>query len=141
MNECALDGPVAYPNLRPNRQPEKRPDRPAALPWWRRRSIMMRQPLLRASIPIAVLLLATAAIAAQSDKQAQNDSAPLQLPIAGSATTGGAFTGTLSIQRFEARGTQVVAIGMVRGTGAGAGTGLVGPVALPVQVGAGSQGA
>jgi len=102
---------------------------------------MTRQPLLKVSIPIAVLLLATAAIAAQSGKQGNDGSAPLQLPIAGSAATGGAFSGTLSIQRFEAQGGQVVAIGIVSGTVAGAGTALVGPVALPVQVGPGGQGA
>ncbi len=102
---------------------------------------MTRQPPLKASISIAVLLLATAAIAAQSDKQGKGGSAPLQLPIAGSATTGAAFAGTLSIQRFEARRGQVVAIGMVSGSIAGVGTALVGPVALPVAVGPGSQGA
>jgi len=106
---------------------------------------MTRRLLPKASIPIAVLLLATTALAAQSDKQAKNDvgegAAPLQLPIAGSAAGGGAFAGTLSIQRFEARGDQVVAIGMVSGRVAGGGTGLAGPVALPVQLGPGVQGA
>jgi len=102
---------------------------------------MTRQPLLRASIPIAVLLLATAALAAQPDKQGKGGSASLQLPIAGTAATGGTFAGTLSIQRFEARDGNVVAIGMVAGSVAGVGTALVGPVALPVAVGPGSQGA
>ena len=101
---------------------------------------MTRQASLKVSIPLAVLLLATAALADRSDKQEKDGSAALQLPIAGSATTGGAFAGTLSIQRFEARGDQVVAIGIVRGAVAGVGTGLVGEVVLPVQVGPGSQG-
>jgi len=85
---------------------------------------MTRQASLKVSIPLAVLLLATAALADRSDKQEKDGSAALQLPIAGSATTGGAFAGTLSIQRFEARGDQVVAIGIVRGAVAGVGTGL-----------------
>ena len=102
---------------------------------------MTRQPLLKASIPIALLMLVTAAHAAQSDKQGKDGSAPLQLPITGSVATGGAFTGTLSILRFEARGSEVVAIGMVTGSVAGVGTALVGSVALPVVVGPGGQGA
>ena len=89
---------------------------------------MTRQPLLKASIPIALLMLVTAAHAAQSDKQGKDGSAPLQLPITGSVATGGAFTGTLSILRFEARGSEVVAIGMVTGSVAGVGTALVGSV-------------
>ena len=101
---------------------------------------MTRQASLKVSIPLAVLLLATAVLADRSEKQGKDGSAALQLPIAGSATTGGAFAGTLSIQRFEARGDQVVAIGIVRGAVAGAGTALVGEVALPVQVGPGSRG-
>jgi hypothetical protein len=102
---------------------------------------MTRQGLPKVSIPIAVLLLATAALAAQSGKQEKDGSATLQLPIVGTAATGRTFAGTLSIQSFEARGDKVVAIGMVTGTVAGVGTALVGPVTLPVEVGAGSQGA
>ena len=96
---------------------------------------MMRRSHLRASIPIAVLLLATAATAAP-----HKDPPALQVPIVGSASSGAAFAGTLSILRFEARANQVVAIGIVRGTVA-AGTALVGEVALPVQVTAASQAA
>ena len=102
---------------------------------------MIMKSHLNLPIPIALLLLATAAIAAPSDKQAKDGSAPLQLPIAGSATSGGTFVGTLSINRFEARGDQVVAIGIVRGSVAGVGTALVGEVRLPVQVGPALQGA
>lgn len=103
---------------------------------------MMRRSHLRASIPIAVLLLATAATAAPN-----KDPPALQVPIVGSASSGAAFAGTLSILRFEARANQVVAIGIVRGTVAagtalvGAGTAVVGEVALPVQVTAASQAA
>jgi hypothetical protein len=97
---------------------------------------MKRRSHLRASIPIAVLLLATTANAAPN-----KDPPPLQVPIVGSASSGAAFAGTLSILRFEARGSQVVAVGIVRGTVAAAGTALVGEVALPVQVTAAGQAA
>jgi hypothetical protein len=105
---------------------------------------MTRHALAKGSIPLAVLLLATAAFADGSDKQGKDGSAPLQLPIAGSVNGGGTFAGTLSIRRFEARGHDVVAIGMVRGSVAGVekpGTVLVGEVPLPVRAGPASQGA
>ena len=102
---------------------------------------MIRKSHLNLPIPIALLLLATAAIAAPSDKQAKDGSAPLQLPITGSATTRATFVGTLSIERFEARAGQAVAIGIVRGSVAGVGTALVGEVPLPIKIGPASQGA
>jgi hypothetical protein len=86
------------------------------------------------------LLLATAAAADRSDKEEHGGrQAQLYLPIAGSVTGGGTFAGTLSVQRFEGRDGRVVAIGMVSGSVSGAGTALVGPLALPVEVGPGSQ--
>jgi len=90
---------------------------------------------------MALLLLATAAVAAPSVKDAKDNAGPLQLPIAGSATSGGAFAGTLSILRFEAQGNQVVAIGILRGTVAGVGTALMGEVTFPVQIAAAGQAA
>jgi len=102
---------------------------------------MIRKSHLNLSIPIALLLLATAAIAAPSDKQAKDGSVPLQLPIAGSAITRETFVGTLSIERFEAGADKVVvAIGIVRGSVEGKGSALV-EVTLPVQVGPAHQGA
>jgi hypothetical protein len=101
---------------------------------------MTRQVYLKASIPIALALLATAAVAAPSaGRDAKEPSGSLVVPIAGSATTGAAFAGTLTISRFEASGGQVVAIGMVKGTVAGVGTALTGEVSLPVTVGPASQ--
>jgi len=100
---------------------------------------MTRQAYLKASIPIALALLATAAVAAPAAKDAKYPSGSLEVPIAGLATTGAAFTGTLSISRFEASGGQVVAIGMVKGTVAGVGTALTGEVSFPVTVGPASQ--
>src|SRR5437868_5820266 len=86
---------------------------------------MMRQWALKVSIPIALLLFATAGVAAQKDPL-------LQLPV---ASADGTFTGTFSINRFEVRENAVVAVGMVRGSIAGAGSVLVGEVAATATVG------
>src|SRR6266478_6920087 len=89
---------------------------------------MTRQGALKVSIPITLLLFATAGVAAQKDP-------PLQLPLTSAA---GTFTGTFSISRFEVRDNAIVAIGVVRGSIDGAGSVLVGEVAAPVTVGAAS---
>jgi hypothetical protein len=96
---------------------------------------MTRQGMLRVSIPIALLLSATAGLAAQPDKQGKDGSGPLQLPLTSAA---GTFTGTFSINRFEVRNNAVVAIGVVRGSIAGTGSALVGEVAAPVTIGTAS---
>ena len=108
--------------------------------------MMIGHVLSKASIPLAILLLATAALADRSDKQGKDSSAPLQLPIVGLVTTIGPlkdapFAGTLSVQRFEVRDGQVVAIGIVRGAVAGAWTALVGEFPLSVKASPGSRGA
>jgi len=91
---------------------------------------MTRQGVLRISIPVALLLIATAGFAARSDKQGKD--ASLQLPVTSAA---GTFTGTFSVNRFEVRDKGVVAIGVVRGSIAGTRSALVGEVAAPVTVG------
>jgi hypothetical protein len=65
--------------------------------------------------------------------------AALALPLAGTTSTGGGFTGQLHVRHFASRNNQVVAEGMVAGTvldaaGAPVGTFLTGPVGIPVQV-------
>jgi len=103
---------------------------------------MIRQGLSRVSIPIAFLLLATAALADQSDKQAKAEgSAQLQLRLVGSTSAGGSFSGTVTLQRIEAQGSGMVAIGIVRGTLSGAGTILVVPATFPLTVSGGNQAA
>jgi hypothetical protein len=93
-------------------------------------------------VSIGVFLFATAAAADRSDQQESGTrQAKLYLPIAGSATGGGTFSGTFFVQKFEARDGRVVAIGMVSGSLSGAGTTLVGPLALPVDVGPGGPAA
>jgi len=89
---------------------------------------MTRQRALKVSIPIALLLFATAGFAAQKDPS-------LQLPL---TSVEGTFTGTFTINRFEVRNNAVVAVGVVKGSIASAGSVLVGEVAAPVTVGAAS---
>lgn len=97
---------------------------------------MTRQRALRVSIPIAVLLITTAGLAAPSDKQAKDSSAgSLQLPVTSAA---GNFSGTFTVNRFEVRNNAVVAVGVVRGSIPGAGSAFVGEVAAPVTVGTAS---
>jgi hypothetical protein len=89
---------------------------------------MTRQRALRLSIPIALLFFATAGFAAKKDPS-------LQLPL---TSVAGTFTGTFTINRFEVRDNAVVAVGVVRGSIASAGSVLVGEVAAPVTVGTAS---
>jgi hypothetical protein len=63
--------------------------------------------------------------------------AALELPVAGTTSTGGTFRGTFSVERFAARASQVVAVGIITGTVLGAtgtpvGTLLRSPVEIPV---------
>src|SRR5438093_13663856 len=89
---------------------------------------MTRQGASRVSFPIAVLLFATAGLAAQSDKQGKD---PLSLPV---TSAGGTSTGTFSINRFELRGSALVAIGRVRGSLAGTASVVSGAASPPLTV-------
>jgi hypothetical protein len=64
----------------------------------------------------------------------------LTVPLAGIVLSGGTFTGSFSISKFEARGGALYAVGMVSGaiTGPAARTGITGPLALPVTATTGS---
>jgi hypothetical protein len=65
----------------------------------------------------------------------------LTLPIAGSVVGGGAFNGTVTINRFATQNGQLVAIGFVRGSITNAAGTVLGtslrPVTLPVSLGTG----
>jgi hypothetical protein len=65
----------------------------------------------------------------------------LTVPAAGTFAGGGQFTGTISINRFERRGNDIIAIGMVSGVlsrgSLTLGTAVAGEVAWPVRVGTG----
>ena len=66
----------------------------------------------------------------------------LTLPVAGTFSGGGEFEGTVSINRFEQRGTHIVAVGFVSGVLSRhrrIGTAVAGEVAWPVAVRSGGQ--
>jgi hypothetical protein len=95
--------------------------------------------MIRTSVGLLMALSVTGAVpvAAQSTRA----SAVLTVPATGTFARGGEFRGTISINRFERRGNEVVAIGFVvgalsRGSHA-VGTAVAGEVAWPVRVSAG----
>ena len=64
----------------------------------------------------------------------------LTLPAAGTFEAGGEFKGTISVNRFERRGTAIVAIGFVTAcsaVGPPLGTAVAGELAIPVRVSSG----
>src|SRR2546426_5268286 len=68
--------------------------------------------------------------------------AVLTLPVAGTFSGGGEFTGSISINRFEQRGNNIVAVGLVGGVLSRhrrIGTAVAGEVAWPVAVRSGAQ--
>jgi hypothetical protein len=87
---------------------------------------------------VSVMVLSLAGELAVDAKPKPKESAPvaLTLPTVGTFADGGEFTGTVSINRFEQRGNQIVAIGFVSGVlsrgGRRFGTAVVGEVAWPV---------
>jgi hypothetical protein len=89
---------------------------------------------------IALLLLLAGAVPAAAQRTAQS---AVTLKATGSFPNNGSFVGTLTINRFEDRGGQIVAIGVVQGTLSRAnrliGTALAGEVAWPVSVSTGDS--
>jgi hypothetical protein len=85
-----------------------------------------------------LLALAGASPAAAQDAGAQ---AAVTVSATGSFARGGDFSGTITINRFEQRGNEIVAIGFVSGSlrrgGHQVGTALAGEVTWPVVVGVG----
>ena len=83
--------------------------------------------------------------AAEMPARAQAPSAPaaVTLPASGSFARGGQFTGSITINRFEQRGNQIVAKGLVTGVlsrgGQTLGSAFVGEVTWPVAVRVGGQ--
>ena len=90
------------------------------------------------ALPSALLLTMTAV--AQQPRTAARQ---MTVPIAGAAGDGSGFTGTVTVQRFEERGGQVFAVGVVNGSLSGAagpiGTAVNVPAAFPVRVGSGQS--
>jgi len=100
----------------------------------------MKNVLCRVAVLAAVM-----SIAAEIPARAQAPSAPaaVTLPASGTFARGGEFTGTITINRFEQRGNDIVAVGVVRGMlsrgGRTLGSALAGDVTWPVAVRAGGQ--
>jgi hypothetical protein len=89
-------------------------------------------------------LAMTLSLAAAMPAAAQQTTAPavLTLPVAGTFSGGGEFTGSVSINRFEQRGNQIVAVGFVAGVLSRhrrIGTAVAGEIAWPVSVRSGGQ--
>ena len=98
--------------------------------------------LARAAIGVMMLTTVTAAApAAAPPPQKPKAVAVLTLPAAGTFEAGGEFKGTISVNRFERRGTAIVAIGFVTGVlsrgGLPLGTAVAGELAIPVRVSSG----
>lgn len=89
-----------------------------------------------AGIALFIALAPIASVDAQLPDSAP--SSAVTLPAAGSFSDGGTFEGTITINRFESRDNNIVALGFARGvltrSGKTVGTGVAGEVAWPVVV-------
>jgi hypothetical protein len=91
------------------------------------------------------VLAAVMSVAAEIPAGAQGPppSAAVTLPATGTFARGGEFTGTITINRFEQRGNDIVAVGLVTGVlsrgGRTLGSAVAGEVTWPVAVRAGGQ--
>lgn len=92
---------------------------------------------------LVVLAVVTVAAQIPTRAQAPSPSAAVTVPASGSFARGGQFTGSVTINRFEQRGSQIVAIGIVAGTlsrgGQTLGSTVVGEATWPVSVSVGGQ--
>ena len=93
---------------------------------------------------VAVLSTALAVVSViPTGAQAPQPSAAVTLPASGTFARGGEFTGTITINKFEQRDNQIVAVGVVTGTlsrgGRTIGSAVVAQVTWPVAVKVGGQ--
>lgn len=90
---------------------------------------------------IGVMMLTTVTAAAPAAAPPPKPRAVLTLPATGTFELGGEFKGTISVNRFERRGTAIVAIGFVTGVlsrgSIPLGTAVAGELAIPVRVSSG----
>jgi hypothetical protein len=99
---------------------------------------------MRSRIVASLLTLTMAVVLVSSDSAAQNKQGPKQkgdgviVPITGTTSTGGTFSGLFHLQRFASDASGgIVAVGVISGTALTAagdivGTAVTGPVSLPV---------
>ena len=93
------------------------------------------------SVAVLVASVGVSPVIADDDSKSNNGRGPnaparLIVPLTGTVVSGGTFTGSFSISRFENRGGTIHAVGMVSGVviGPNARSGISGPLALPVTV-------
>ncbi len=94
---------------------------------------------IAAFVMMLTLAGGTVAVADDNNNENNNDQqAVLRLPVSGRSATGDELSGTASINRFERRGNDIVAIGFVSGLvrrgGNVIGTAVAGEVTWPVAV-------
>lgn len=100
----------------------------------------MKNVLCRVAVLAAVM-----SVAAELPAGAQAPRAPAAVSLAATGTfaRGGEFTGTITINRFEQRGNDIVAVGLVRGVlsrgSRTLGSAIAGEVTWPVAVRVGGQ--
>jgi hypothetical protein len=104
----------------------------------------MKNVLSRVAVLAAVMCVAAEVPAgAQKKPHPHRSAAAVTLPATGTFTGGGAFAGTATINRFEKRGNDIVAVGLVTGVlsrgGMALGSTVAGEVTWPVAVRAGGQ--
>jgi hypothetical protein len=101
--------------------------------------------MTRRLLTALAFMTTTAALAAAAPAGADTPQLgpSLQLPVTGTATGGATFTGTFTLRKFVNRGGHATAVGFIKGTltsaaGVTIGSGLAGPVELPVTVSGGA---
>jgi hypothetical protein len=102
--------------------------------------IVTKLKLLTTALTFGTLAITTAAQAAPAvEPEVPRPRPTLTLPVTGTLTGGGTFSGTFTLQRFAVRNSRPVAVGILRGSGVAAagaplGTVFVAPVEFPVAV-------
>ena len=104
----------------------------------------MKNVLCRVAVLAAVMFVAAEVPAgAQKKPHPHKPAGAVTLPATGTFTGGGAFSGTATINRFEKRGNDIVAVGLVTGVlsrgGLALGSTVAGEVTWPVAVRAGGH--
>jgi hypothetical protein len=104
----------------------------------------MKSVVRRAAVLAAVMSVAAGIPAsAQKKPHPRQPAAAVTLPATGTFTGGGAFAGSATINRFERRGNDIVAVGFVTGVlsraGLALGSTVAGEVTWPVAVRAGGH--
>jgi hypothetical protein len=96
--------------------------------------------LVAIALSVGTLAITAAAGAAPAvEPKVPRPRPTLTLPVTGTLTGGGTFSGTFTLQRFAVRNNRPVAVGILRGSGAAAtgtplGTAFVAPVEFPVAI-------